>query len=329
MGTPGFLYVLINPSIPNTVKIGKTTKNPAIRAAELSAATGVPTPFYVAYEAFFFDCDTAELFVHAYLRSKGVRLSPNREFFVVSPTDAINAIQDAKSRDGITTINNEHGVVESDSTDDDDNVDDDGVEEDDVDEDDVDDDEVEDFEDEKEPWEEILEEADNYYYGRDDVLEDHKKAISLYKDAAYLGSGKAYVGLSNVYADDGDPYQGIEWLKIGTGKGFSICWLELAEIFDGRNYLYDAHVNKVNAIKCYRKYFEFVDFANLKNDADYIDGMYVAFKQYVDLVGKMPEDRDMETIKIFVGKFREVLLNTNNSQQKLSQFNLLVSRFNM
>jgi hypothetical protein len=54
MGTPGFVYVLINPSLPSYVKIGKTTKDPSIRAAELSSATGVPTPFYVAYEAYFF-----------------------------------------------------------------------------------------------------------------------------------------------------------------------------------------------------------------------------------------------------------------------------------
>src|SRR5688572_6679317 len=53
---PGYLYVLINPSLPGLVKIGKTNRDPEQRAAELSAATGVPTPFVLVYDAFFQNC---------------------------------------------------------------------------------------------------------------------------------------------------------------------------------------------------------------------------------------------------------------------------------
>jgi hypothetical protein len=49
MNEPGFIYILINPSMAGLVKIGKTTRDPEARAKELSQATGVPTPFYVAY----------------------------------------------------------------------------------------------------------------------------------------------------------------------------------------------------------------------------------------------------------------------------------------
>jgi hypothetical protein len=49
----GFIYVLINVSMDGLVKIGKTQRDPEKRAIELSSATGVPTPFIVAFEAFF------------------------------------------------------------------------------------------------------------------------------------------------------------------------------------------------------------------------------------------------------------------------------------
>ncbi|PIY04238.1 MAG: hypothetical protein COZ20_06175 [Gallionellales bacterium CG_4_10_14_3_um_filter_54_96] len=51
MGSSGYVYVLLNQSLPGCVKIGKTTRDTATRAAELSSATGVPTPFMVAYDA--------------------------------------------------------------------------------------------------------------------------------------------------------------------------------------------------------------------------------------------------------------------------------------
>lgn len=46
---PGHIYILVNPSMEGLVKIGKTTRDPESRARELSQATGVPTPFYVAF----------------------------------------------------------------------------------------------------------------------------------------------------------------------------------------------------------------------------------------------------------------------------------------
>src|SRR5262249_27535580 len=62
MAEPGFVYALLNPSMPDLVKVGRTTRDPKGRADELSHATGVPTPFLVAYKRFFSDCEQAEQF---------------------------------------------------------------------------------------------------------------------------------------------------------------------------------------------------------------------------------------------------------------------------
>ena len=62
--TAGYVYVMINPSLNGIVKIGKTQNSPDDRAKELSSATGVPTPFFVAYSSYFNDCSAAEIFVH-------------------------------------------------------------------------------------------------------------------------------------------------------------------------------------------------------------------------------------------------------------------------
>ena len=78
----GFIYVLSNPTFPQLLKIGKTQRSPAERAAELSGVTGIPAPFHVAYEAWISDCDIAEKAIHAKLSS--ARHNTDREFFQVS-----------------------------------------------------------------------------------------------------------------------------------------------------------------------------------------------------------------------------------------------------
>lgn len=89
----GFVYLLINASMPGMVKIGRTTRDPENRIEELSKATGVPTPFILVYKEFFSDCINAESVIHEMLEDKGYRLSPNREFFTVPIPNAISIIQ--------------------------------------------------------------------------------------------------------------------------------------------------------------------------------------------------------------------------------------------
>lgn len=94
---PGYLYLLVNPSMEGIVKIGRTTRNPAVRAEELGAVTGVPTPFLLVFDLFFPDCDHAERYVHDVLEARGLRVSEGREFFRVSPSEAIQVMLDAKN----------------------------------------------------------------------------------------------------------------------------------------------------------------------------------------------------------------------------------------
>jgi hypothetical protein len=88
----GWIYVLVNSSTPGMAKVGRTTRLPRDRAAELSAATGVPTPFVVAFDQPFIDCCEAERLVHAELDRRGLRVAPNREFFRGPPSDIIRVI---------------------------------------------------------------------------------------------------------------------------------------------------------------------------------------------------------------------------------------------
>jgi hypothetical protein len=88
----GWIYVLVNSSIPGLVKVGRTTRSPLERVAELSAATGVPTPFVLAFDQDFNDCIAAERSVHAELDRRGLRIAANREFFRGSPAEIVRVV---------------------------------------------------------------------------------------------------------------------------------------------------------------------------------------------------------------------------------------------
>lgn len=86
----GFVYILINESMPNVIKIGKTKRDSKLRARELSN-TSVPTPFKVAFEIFSDDMDQLEKKVHDELND--FRVSNNREFFRYPLYEAITLVQ--------------------------------------------------------------------------------------------------------------------------------------------------------------------------------------------------------------------------------------------
>ena len=91
----GYIYALVNSSMPGLIKVGKTIGLPSERVAELSSATGVPTPFVVAFEQLFEDCDAAEAFIHTALERLGLRPSASREFFRAPAADVIRLILSA------------------------------------------------------------------------------------------------------------------------------------------------------------------------------------------------------------------------------------------
>lgn len=86
----GYVYILINQSMPNIIKVGKTKRDSKLRAKELSN-TSVPTPFTVAFEIFSDSMDDLERKMHEHL--KDYRVANNREFFRFPLIDAIKLLQ--------------------------------------------------------------------------------------------------------------------------------------------------------------------------------------------------------------------------------------------
>lgn len=95
----GYLYILQNPSLSEThLKIGRTTRDPEARAAEISGSTGVPTPFEVVWSGETVDCVLAEEIVHHHLDD--YRTSSAREFFDIELAHAIHTAERAIARTG-------------------------------------------------------------------------------------------------------------------------------------------------------------------------------------------------------------------------------------
>jgi len=221
----GFLYVLINPTIEGLVKIGKTARDPQSRAKELSAATGVPAPFVVAYDEYFNDCDKAEQFVHTRLEIKGYRVSNNKEFFKAPLKDVINAILEAQQLIGIGTYDNndENMAVSPASASPNDAA-----------------------------WDDILKQADAHYHGFGDALEDYSEALHLYEQAAKLGSSLACLHAGWMYkAGEGcqkDIEKALRYFKEGANRGDILCYAEMAKLFSE-----NGHIE--NARKCWKSFF--------------------------------------------------------------------------
>jgi hypothetical protein len=91
----GYVYILSNPGIPKLLKIGQTSGSIQRRVDQLSAATGVPTPFVI--EAYFVSQSPSadEKQLHDALVSCRVK---GREFFDVSLSDALARCAEALHR---------------------------------------------------------------------------------------------------------------------------------------------------------------------------------------------------------------------------------------
>jgi hypothetical protein len=103
----GFVYILSNPSMPDLVKIGKTTASPIQRMQELHS-TGVPTPFELEFAAEVTDCHASERSAHDALAKH--RVSTNREFFRVSVRRAIMEILPVLGDYTLRDVKASHGI---------------------------------------------------------------------------------------------------------------------------------------------------------------------------------------------------------------------------
>jgi hypothetical protein len=89
---PEYVYILVNRSVPNMVKIGMTTTNPTKRAQEISKATGVPTPWVPIYEFRCYRSDLLEREVHDHFKEH--RVNKDREMFSIDTYTAQRAIEE-------------------------------------------------------------------------------------------------------------------------------------------------------------------------------------------------------------------------------------------
>lgn len=86
----GFVYILLNPSFPDQVKIGVTQRPSKTRAKELWT-TGVPTEFIVVWDELVSDCQEVERRLHE--RFSKYRVNRAREFFRIPVREAVRALQ--------------------------------------------------------------------------------------------------------------------------------------------------------------------------------------------------------------------------------------------
>jgi hypothetical protein len=221
----GYIYVLANSAMPDLVKVGKTTRTPAERAAELSKVTGVPTPFIVVYEQLVEDCTAAEEFVHTMLQQKGYRESDNREFFRASPNEVIRFVMQIPnqiSNDSVFTASENH----------------------------------EDTSEPAYPWLDLWNTAEDYFYGQNLRIENHNEALKIYKKAVKLGCLSAYIRIGDIYykkytyslfskPNEKTKAEAFDWYKIGAEQGNYYCYLRMARILKDN----DFH-------KCYRLFFK-------------------------------------------------------------------------
>lgn len=237
MNKEGYVYVLMNPSMPNLLKIGQTKKNPEERAKELSSSTGVATNFIVVYKQKFNDCERAEHAVHIILEEEGIRVNKNREFFEAETSDVIEIISQLKKHeDEILSFDN--------------NVSDDEFR------DNLDEDFLlgNDFPSSalENPWDAFEEQADAYYYGFDGELIDYELAFEYYEKAFKLNSPTAPHSLGKMYADGEGVNKNIKKAVLsyreGIKRGNSICWVELGILYE--------EDNTDNVLKAFNKYID-------------------------------------------------------------------------
>lgn len=228
MSDVGHLYVLANSAMPGLVKIGKTTRSPSERAAELSSVTGLPTAFIVVYEQLFENCSEAELFVHTYLASKGHRVSDGREFFNAPVNSVIRAIAlapgplDPETLDtGISARDGGSQMNRSDS--------------------------------EAPAWTQVFESALCHYRGDGDVLQDFAIALTLFGQAARLGSIEAYGKIGDMYFGgegvQSNASDALRHYQQGAQKGDVYCHWRMGMLFWAPEGKSKRHTE--NAEKCF------------------------------------------------------------------------------
>ncbi len=232
MSEQGYVYALINSSLSGMVKVGKTSRDPNERAQELSSATGVPTPFSVAYQIYVSDCSGAEAYIHTYLEELGYRVNENREFFNAPLHVVIEAMLKAEKH---FRINSKEVVNDYDNFND------------------------------KDLAQQLYEQGEIYYEGKGENLQSYEKALTYFKKAAKLGSADALWRLGSMYFSGIGCKQDIsialEYYEKAAMAGRTDCWASLGSIYAYTGAPHGVQ-NISNARKCYNKFFQSEVFNN-------------------------------------------------------------------
>lgn len=90
----GYVYIMVNESMPGMVKVGYTSDRvgPEERAKSLSTGTGVPTPYKDVFSFRCFNGEVLERMVHDHLSP--YRVNSKREHFYVTVGQAKEAIKE-------------------------------------------------------------------------------------------------------------------------------------------------------------------------------------------------------------------------------------------
>lgn len=95
----GYLYIAATQAMPELVKLGATRRlNPLVRLQELSSAS-VPYPYKCYGLVFSDDVFDLEKKIHDYFDSKRYGLNKHKEFFKITPQEAIKALKEKFSCD--------------------------------------------------------------------------------------------------------------------------------------------------------------------------------------------------------------------------------------
>lgn len=226
------VYILINPAIPNLVKIGRTDRSPEERAAEL-ATTGVPTAFIVAYEHQVENSRGAESAIHALLQEKGFRPEASREFFRIPLKTAVTIVSKiCIAFEGVPDGSEINFAQNADSLG--------GAEE-------------------------YFWKGFETYHGDGDELQSYSKALEYLEISYKLGNLSSSDLLANIYlwglAGKKMPEKAIDILHKAGSSGDAYAFMKLARIFLGLEYSPDYKndssfmLNIPNALKCYQSFF--------------------------------------------------------------------------
>lgn len=88
----GWLYIISSPSLPNMIKIGCTRQAVPMQRIYALSSSSLPFPFKAHCFVFSDDCFELESAMHKYFDAQ--RVNKDREFFAITPQQAIDALKD-------------------------------------------------------------------------------------------------------------------------------------------------------------------------------------------------------------------------------------------